>query len=490
MPAVNAPVPSCGCLEVVFSFDTTGSMYTWLEQVRGRIQDMIQRLQADIPGIRMAVFAHGDYCDVDTYVTKWIDFTTDVAQLCKFVKNAEQTEGGDAPECYELVLKQVRTELSWTPGSRRVLVLIGDDNPHEPNEDCNKDKVNWRDETKNLAVNDVTIYGVQCGQYNTEAFYKTISIATNGKHLRLDDFGSIFDTLMAVCYRESHDTAMLVNYEKEVRARYGDGKLAMDIDAIFASLRDEVNATPTLSVTSPTPKKRARLTPTSAGLLPKMKKAKSLKPDKKIRAKTKTVDIVSKTTMPAEPKTLFSKKKSINSLLNKYKLKNLPLLKRENVPEINFNLRTLNWRPWFLALNSDEPNINKTLWQRRDSKPGYTLKTLPTTKLMLPSYCLFEVSVQHGGAKSKKYPVFSKFSGRCFETVHWEKRLLGSQSAQIENALQAGCKIYIRYCVVGSNERKEIVKSLKRYDYAWENYKNIRSGARDVVKGGIKISMQ
>ncbi|XP_059153718.1 uncharacterized protein LOC131939446 [Physella acuta] len=434
MPTLNVPVPQC--LEVVFSFDTTGSMYTWLEEVSDRSQDMIQRLQADIPGIRLAVFAYGDYCDDGTYVTKWIDFTTDVAQLCEFVKNAEKTSGGGAPKCYELVLRQVRTKLSWTPGSRRVLVLIGENNPHEPTEvciKCQKNRANWRDETKNLAANDVTIYGVQCGYKNADAFYfyKTISIATNGKHLHLVYFKSIFDTLMAVCYKESNDTAMLTNYEKEVRARHPAGILDMDMEAIFASLlRDGVKNTPNLG-----------------------------------------------------------KKKPNNSILNKYKLKNLPLLKRENVPEINFNLRTLNWKPWFLALASDEPNENKTHWQRRNSKPGYTLKTLPATQRMRPSSCLLEVSLQYGGAKSKKYTVFSKFSGRCFGTVHWEKRLFGSDSAQIDHALLTGCKIYLRYCVVGSREKKDVAKSLKRYDYAWKNYKNIRSGARNVVKGGIKISM-
>lgn len=207
-------LPRHGPLEVVFSFDTTGSMCRWLDELRGRIQDMIQRLQADIPGIKMAVFAHGDYCDTDIYVTKWTDLTDNIVELCNFVKNVEQTAGGDEPECYELVLRQVRTELSWTPGSRRVLVLIGDDNPHEPEDDANKDKIDWRDEVKALAQDALAIYGVQCG-HNAYAdkFYQGISLATGGKHLRLEDFGSLFDTLMAVCYREGNDTAMLVNYE-------------------------------------------------------------------------------------------------------------------------------------------------------------------------------------------------------------------------------------------------------------------------------------
>jgi tRNA U34 5-carboxymethylaminomethyl modifying GTPase MnmE/TrmE len=61
-----------GPMEICFSFDTTGSMSSCIAQVKGRVQDLIQRFQADIPEIRMAVVAHGDYCDTHTYITKHI----------------------------------------------------------------------------------------------------------------------------------------------------------------------------------------------------------------------------------------------------------------------------------------------------------------------------------------------------------------------------------------------------------------------------------
>ena len=65
-------------MEIAFSFDTTGSMYACLGEVRRKIQETIARLQRDIPGIRIAVIAHGDYCDAGHYyVTKHIDFTDD-----------------------------------------------------------------------------------------------------------------------------------------------------------------------------------------------------------------------------------------------------------------------------------------------------------------------------------------------------------------------------------------------------------------------------
>ena len=108
------------------------------------------RLNKDIPALRMAVFAHGDYCDARTYVTKWLDFTTDVNELCDFVKNVGSTGGGDFPECYELVLRQVREELSWTTGTQRSLVMIGDAIPHEANDSQNKQKIDWKEEVERL----------------------------------------------------------------------------------------------------------------------------------------------------------------------------------------------------------------------------------------------------------------------------------------------------------------------------------------------------
>ena len=41
---------SNGVIEVVFSFDTTGSMYACLSEVRRGIKDAIKRLKAEIPG--------------------------------------------------------------------------------------------------------------------------------------------------------------------------------------------------------------------------------------------------------------------------------------------------------------------------------------------------------------------------------------------------------------------------------------------------------
>jgi hypothetical protein len=76
--------------------------------VRRKVAETIKRVFQDIPNIRVAVFAHGDYEDKSsTYDTKWVDFTTDEKKLCTFVKDVSATCGYDFEECYELVLRQV-----------------------------------------------------------------------------------------------------------------------------------------------------------------------------------------------------------------------------------------------------------------------------------------------------------------------------------------------------------------------------------------------
>ena len=155
-PSPVATVPQ----EIAISFDTTGSMYDCLREVRKNVTAVIQRLMDDIPNLRVAVFAHGDYGD--EYVTKYVNFTNNTKKLVKFVRDVEETSGDDWEECYELVLKESRELLSWTPGSQRSLVMIGDAIPHEVDfyhseefedlKDVNQNygAIDWRDEINAL----------------------------------------------------------------------------------------------------------------------------------------------------------------------------------------------------------------------------------------------------------------------------------------------------------------------------------------------------
>ncbi|XP_035825213.1 uncharacterized protein LOC118477561 [Aplysia californica] len=486
---VDVPMPPCGPLEVVFSFDTTGSMYGYLDQVCGRLQDMIQRLQADIPAIRIAVFAHGDYCDNQTYVTKWEDFSSDVAKLCTFVSNVERTGGGDAPECYELVLRQARTELSWTPGSRRALVLIGDDIPHEADYYLNTDNIDWREEVRELALMNVTVYGVQCGNRPyASPFYRTISTATKGKRLHLEDMGGIFDVMMAVCYREGNDTAKFANYEEEARARAG--VMGPDVDAIFRSLRDDdaprgaASAGPS-SVPAPSPVKLA-----GAPKPVSLKRAGSSM--EKLTKKSSTHAPKAPKTMrlmkPKTPKKTGASKAEAPTGLDKFKLKNLPRLKRENVPETNFCLRSMNWAPWVTAFvpHVADTKMVKGDWVKRFGRPGYRRTSLaPRPGQDASGLRLFEVAVET--SNKRRHVMFPRFSSRCLSNQKWQRYLLSSWCrSQVDNALGQGCRVVVRHCLLqGKSQASSVKRDIKRYDYAWSQ---AAGGVRQVVRRDTTLS--
>jgi len=218
-------------VEVVFSFDTTGSMYPCLTQVRRNIKNTVTRLSEEIPGIRIGIIAHGDYCDAgSTYVTRRLDLTSDVSSICQFVEHVEPTGGGDSPECYELVLREAQS-LSWKAGTNKALVLIGDDLPHPPAQ--TPGKINWRDEVQKLAEGGIPVYGVQAlNRPYARKFYEELAQKSGGFHISLDQFAQVTDMVLAVCYKQSSET-QLQNYEQEVRT---EGRMNRSLNQMFNTM--------------------------------------------------------------------------------------------------------------------------------------------------------------------------------------------------------------------------------------------------------------
>lgn len=226
-------------VEVVISFDTTGSMYPALTQVRREVEATVRRLHKDIPNIRIGVIAHGDYCDNpalggSSYVIKSLNLTEDVNAVCQFVQGVGVTNGGDLEECYELALNESR-QMGWTRGTSKVVVLIGDNVPHPPTYALNVKQLDWRNELGLLIEAGVSVYAVQAlgGTYpQATPFYQEVAKATGGFHLSLDQFSHIRDTILAICYKQAGNDS-LVKFEKEVQAA---GRMDRSLDATFAAM--------------------------------------------------------------------------------------------------------------------------------------------------------------------------------------------------------------------------------------------------------------
>lgn len=220
-------------IDMLISFDTTGSMYPCLTQVRRNATELVKRLFKDIPSIRIGVIAHGDYQDEgETYVTKMLDITDDQSEIVHFIKHVGRTCGYDAPECYELVLHEARGA-AWSSGKTKALVMIGDDVPHGPKYPMNRKNLDWRNELDLLLEAGINVYAVQAlGRRHATPFWKEVAVKTGGYHLELNQFAYVRDMIMAVCYKQQGNER-LEQFEQEL---VKGGKMNRNVDGIIGTM--------------------------------------------------------------------------------------------------------------------------------------------------------------------------------------------------------------------------------------------------------------
>jgi hypothetical protein len=223
-------------IDVVLTFDTTGSMYPCLSQVRRTLVQMVKDFSTNIPTLRIGVIAHGDYCDARTnYVTKLLDLTTNMRDVTDFIQKVGPTGGGDSPECYELVLHQARTQMTWKSGRNKVIIMVGDDVPHEASYSMNKDKIDWKNELGLISEASIKIYGVHCMpgcRRHSRLFYQTIASQTNGAYLTLDQFRNINDLIMGVCYKQKGEE----EFASFVLTVSKGGRMTKDLEFSFRAM--------------------------------------------------------------------------------------------------------------------------------------------------------------------------------------------------------------------------------------------------------------
>lgn len=219
--------------DILITFDTTGSMYPALGQVRKNISKLVDRLFKDVPDIRIGIIAHGDYCDErSSYVTKMLDLTADVDKITHFVNNVGATHGGDWDECYEFVLNQARSA-SWGAGSSKSVIMIGDANPHGVNYSMNTRHLDWKNEAKLLGEAGIKIYSCQALPTRiSEPFYRTIADLTGGYHLELDQFSNLYYLIMGVGLQQMGND-VLQNYESELIT---NGQYNRNLDSMFGKM--------------------------------------------------------------------------------------------------------------------------------------------------------------------------------------------------------------------------------------------------------------
>lgn len=224
-------------IDILISFDTTGSMYPALSEVRRKVVDFTTNLFATVTDLRIGVLTHGDYCDgkYGRNVITSHDFTTKQTAVVDFIKNAPPTNGGDYDECYEYVLQCVRKNFQWRPDAKKIAIVIGDAQPHDVGYTYGGVRyvLDWRQQIALLRDFGVTAYAVQClGRYDSKDFWHSLAHIHGTPLLKLDQFADLRHLLTAVVLQQQ-DTNLVTQYAESLQ---GIGELNRNLAAIIDQL--------------------------------------------------------------------------------------------------------------------------------------------------------------------------------------------------------------------------------------------------------------
>lgn len=224
-------------IDLVVSFDTTGSMYPVLAQVRQEVVEFLDEMFHEFKDLRIGIIAHGDYCDKDDpYTIRIMNFSENKERLQNFVRETKKTYGGDADECYELVLHSAHNELNWRPDADKVMVMIGDASPHSPSYYDNKENLDWKYESEILRKEGIKVFAVHALSYHRQSsknFYKTVAEITGGVYLTLDMFNEVVSLIEATCYQQTGEER-LSEFITIIRE---SGKMTHSMDRNFKRLQ-------------------------------------------------------------------------------------------------------------------------------------------------------------------------------------------------------------------------------------------------------------
>ena len=202
---VVEPSTTDGMLDMVIAFDTTGSMLAYINAVKTHVKELVPKLFSSNPDLRIGIVAFGDYCDMkskDNFGRAYqvLGLTNDENEISKFINEAQNTNGGDGDEFYELVIKKITEETTWREGSTKAVLLIADAAPHEVGysyrDIVSNSQIDWREEAKKASELGIKFDTMTIDPMYVE-WYKELSAMTNGVSVPFNNSGKTSQVIEA-----------------------------------------------------------------------------------------------------------------------------------------------------------------------------------------------------------------------------------------------------------------------------------------------------
>lgn len=173
-------------LDIMFVFDTTGSMSDELFYLQKEFEDIAQRV-AD-QNTRFCVNFYRD--NGDAYIVKSNEFTADTTEVLRQLNNEYAEGGGDYPEAVDQALHNGILEHSWNSDSVKLLFLILDAPPHSDDPQIDDSLANSIKEAAKQGIRIIPIASSGVDK-TTEAFLRTSAMMTGGTYTFLTDDSGI-----------------------------------------------------------------------------------------------------------------------------------------------------------------------------------------------------------------------------------------------------------------------------------------------------------
>ena len=173
-------------LDIMFVFDTTGSMSDELIYLQTEFSDIASRVSQYNP--RFSVNFYRD--EGDDYVVKSSPFTYDYQEMAALLNKQTADGGGDYPEAVHSALNDAIFNHDWSEDATKILFIILDAPPHSNNSEVN--------EVLNSAITTAASMGIRIIPVAssgvdelTEGFLRTCAMLTGGTYTFLTNDSGI-----------------------------------------------------------------------------------------------------------------------------------------------------------------------------------------------------------------------------------------------------------------------------------------------------------
>ncbi len=206
-------------LEIVFMFDTTGSMDVYLAEVQTHVQLIIREIKKRVSDARIGIVVYKDH-EQGPYVTLQLPLTDQEDKIISFLRSPqiEPGAGGGGAEAVECALYEAN-RFEWSNQNRgKAIILIGDKPPHgvmDSFEECSSGR-DYRVEINSLMAKKIKIYTVLCNNVaETRSNFQWMAEKTGGKFVTLEDIQDLVNLIVAVSIKESNPL-LLQSYTDEL----------------------------------------------------------------------------------------------------------------------------------------------------------------------------------------------------------------------------------------------------------------------------------